>query len=57
MHPIETIDKVVRTSRQTLRETGREPTSKELAEKTGIPLDKMRKVLKITKEPILIETT
>jgi hypothetical protein len=54
MRPIETIDKVVRTSRQMLRETSREPTSEELAEMTSIPLDKVREVLKITKEPILI---
>jgi RNA polymerase primary sigma factor len=55
-HMIETINKIVRTSQQMLHETGREPTPEELAEKLGMPLEKVRKVLKITKEPILLET-
>jgi RNA polymerase primary sigma factor len=50
-HMIETIDKIVRTSQQMLHETGREPTPEALAEKLGMPLEKVRKVLKIAKEP------
>ena len=53
---IETINKLVRTSRQMLHEIGREPTPEELAERLGMPLDKVRKVLKIAKEPISLET-
>ena len=53
---IETINKIVRTSRQMLHEIGREPTPEELAEKLGMPLEKVRKVLKIAKEPISLET-
>ena len=53
---IETINKVVRTSRQMLHEIGREPTPEELAEKLAMPLEKVRKVLKIAKEPISLET-
>jgi RNA polymerase primary sigma factor len=49
------IDKVVRTWRQMLRETGREPSPEELAEKLDIPLESIRKALKIAKEPILLE--
>ena len=56
VHMIETINKLVRTSRQMLHEIGREPTPEELAEKLGIPLEKVRKVLKIAKEPISLET-
>jgi len=56
VHMIETINKLVRTSRQMLHEIGREPTSEELAEKLGMPLEKVRKVLKIAKEPISLET-
>ena len=56
VHMIETINKIVRTSRQMLHEIGREPTPKELAEKLGMPLEKVRKVLKIAKEPISLET-
>ena len=52
VHMIETINKLVRTSRQMLHEIGREPTPEELAEKLGMPLEKVRKVLKIAKEPI-----
>jgi len=55
MHPVETINKIVRTSRQMLRETGREPTPEELAKELGVPLKEVRRVLKITKEPILLE--
>ena len=55
MHPIETINKIVRTSRQMLRETGREPTPEELADKLDVPLKKVRRVIEITKEPILLE--
>ena len=54
-HMIETINKIVRTSRQMLHETGREPTPEEVAEKLDMPLEKVRKVLKIAKEPILLE--
>jgi RNA polymerase primary sigma factor len=53
---IETINKLVRTSRQMLHEIGREPTPEELAEKLAMPLEKVRKVLKIAKEPISLET-
>ena len=56
VHMIETISKLVRTSRQMLHEIGREPTPEELAEKLGMPLEKVRKVLKIAKEPISLET-
>ncbi|MBM3541906.1 MAG: RNA polymerase sigma factor RpoD [Alphaproteobacteria bacterium] len=56
VHMIETINKLVRTSRQALHEIGREPTSEELAEKLNMPLEKVRKVLKIAKEPISLET-
>src|SRR5713226_597109 len=56
VHMIETINKIVRTSRQMLNEIGREPTPEELAEKLGMPLEKVRKVLKIAKEPISMET-
>jgi RNA polymerase primary sigma factor len=56
VHMIETINKIVRTSRHMLHEIGREPTPEELAEKLGMPLDKVRKVLKIAKEPISLET-
>jgi RNA polymerase primary sigma factor len=56
VHMIETINKLVRTSRQMLHEIGREPTPEELAERLGMPLDKVRKVLKIAKEPISLET-
>ncbi len=56
VHMIETINKLVRTSRQMLHEIGREPTPEELAEKLGMSLDKVRKVLKIAKEPISLET-
>jgi len=56
VHMIETINKLVRTSRQMLHEIGREPTPEELAEKVGMPLEKVRKVLKIAKEPISLET-
>jgi RNA polymerase primary sigma factor len=53
---IETINKIVRTSRQILHQIGREPTPEELAEKLGMPLEKVRKTLKIAKEPISLET-
>ncbi|MEZ5829807.1 MAG: RNA polymerase sigma factor RpoD [Dongiaceae bacterium] len=56
VHMIETINKIVRTSRQMLHEIGREPTPEELAEKLMMPLEKVRKVLKIAKEPISLET-
>ncbi|MEO9970945.1 MAG: RNA polymerase sigma factor RpoD [Hyphomonadaceae bacterium] len=56
VHMIETINKIVRTQRQMLHEIGREPTPEELAEKLGLPLEKIRKVLKIAKEPISLET-
>jgi RNA polymerase primary sigma factor len=55
VHMIETINKLVRTSRQMLHEIGREPTPEELAEKLAMPLEKVRKVLKIAKEPISLE--
>ena len=57
VHMIETINKLVRTSRQMLHEIGREPTPEELSEKISMPLDKVRKVLKIAKEPISLETS
>src|SRR5260221_6562214 len=56
VHMIETINKIVRTSRQMLNEIGREPTPEELAEKLGMPLEKVRKVLKIAKEPLSLAT-
>lgn len=56
VHMIETINKLVRTSRQMLHEIGREPTPEELAEKLMMPIDKVRKVMKIAKEPISLET-
>ena len=56
VHMIETINKLVRASRQYLHETGREATPEELAERLSMPLDKVRKVLKIAKEPISLET-
>ena len=56
VHMIETINKLVRTSRQFLHEFGREPTPEEMAERLGMPLDKVRKVMKIAKEPISLET-
>ena len=56
VHMIETINKLVRTSRQMLHEIGREPVPEELAIKLGMPLEKVRKVLKIAKEPISLET-
>src|SRR5271169_5034161 len=56
VHMIETINKIIRTSRQMLHEIGREPTPEELAEKLAMPLEKVRKVLKIAKEPVSLET-
>ena len=56
VHMIETINKIIRTSRQMLHEIGREPTPEELAKKLAMPLDKVRKVLKIAKEPVSLET-
>ncbi len=56
VHMIETINKLVRTSRQMLHEIGREPTPEEMAEKLGMPLERVRKVMKIAKEPISLET-
>jgi RNA polymerase primary sigma factor len=56
VHMIDAIGKIVRTSQRILKEIGREPTPKELAEKVGMPLEKVRKVLKITKEPLSLET-
>jgi RNA polymerase primary sigma factor len=56
VHMIEVISKIVRTSRQLLNEIGREPTPEELAEKLGMPLEKVRKVLKIAREPLSLET-
>ena len=56
VHMIETINKLIRTSRQLVQEIGREPTPEEIAEKMELPVDKVRKVLKITKEPISLET-
>ena len=55
-HLIETINKLVRTSRQMLTEIGREPTPVELAAKLAMPLEKVRKLLKIAKEPISLKT-
>ena len=55
VHMIETINKIVRSSRQILNETGREPTPEELAERLHMPLDKVRKVMKISKEPVSLE--
>ena len=55
-HTIETINKVVRTSRQMLPEIGREPTPEELAEKLAMPLNKVHKILAIAKQPIRLET-
>jgi RNA polymerase primary sigma factor len=56
VHMIEVIYKIVRTSQQLLNEIGREPTPEELAEKLGMPLEKVRKALKIAKEPLSLET-
>jgi len=56
VHMIETINKIVRTSRQMMHEIGREPSPEELAEKLSMPLEKVRKVMKIAKEPISLET-
>ena len=56
VHMIETINKLIRTSRQLVQELGREPTPEEIANEMGLPLDKVRKVLKIAKEPISLET-
>jgi RNA polymerase primary sigma factor len=56
VHMIETINKIVRTSRQILSDLGREPTPEELAKKLAMPLDRVRKVLKISKEPVSLET-
>ena len=56
VHMIETINKLVRTSRQMMHEIGREPTPEELAKKLQMPIDKVRKVMKIAKEPISLET-
>jgi RNA polymerase primary sigma factor len=53
---IETINKMVRTSRQLIQELGREPTPEEIAERMDMPADKVRKVMKIAKEPISLET-
>ena len=55
-HMIETVNRVVRTSRQMLPEIGREPTPEELAEKLAMPLDKLHKVLAIARRPIRLET-
>lgn len=55
-HMIETVNRVVRTSRQMLPEIGREPTPEELAEKLGMPLEKIHTILKIAKQPISPET-
>ncbi len=57
VHMIETINKLVRTSRQMMHEIGREPTPEELAERLHMPLDKVRKVLKIAKEPVSLGNT
>ena len=56
VHMIETINKIVRTTRQIMSEIGREPTPSELADRLHMPLDKVKKVLKIAKEPISLET-
>ena len=55
VHMIETINKMVRTQRQLIQELGREPTPEEIAEKMDLPVDKVRKVQKISKEPISLE--
>jgi len=56
VHMIETINKLIRTSRYLVQEIGREPTPEEIAERMGFPLEKVRKVLKIAKEPLSLET-
>src|SRR5690554_2078613 len=56
VHMIETINKLIRTSRALVQELGREPTSEEIAERMDIPVAKVRKVLKIAQEPISLET-
>ncbi len=56
VHMIETINKIVRTSRQMMHEIGREPTPEEISERLAMPLDKVRKVMKISKEPVSLET-
>lgn len=56
VHMIETINKILRTSRQIIHDIGREPTPEEIAEKLGMPVDKVRKVLKISKEPMSLES-
>ena len=56
VHMIETINKLVRTSRYLIQELGREPTPNEVAQKMGMPVDKVRKVMRIAKEPISLET-
>jgi RNA polymerase primary sigma factor len=56
VHMIEVVNKVIRTSRKMLNEIGREPTPEELAEKLGMPVEKVRKVLKLAREPLSIET-
>jgi RNA polymerase primary sigma factor len=56
VHMIETINKLIRTSRQLVQEKGREPTAEEIGERMGFPVEKVRKVLKIAKEPISLET-
>jgi RNA polymerase primary sigma factor len=56
MRMIDAVSKVVRTSRRILHKIGREPTPEELAEKLGMPLERVRKVLKIAKEPLSLET-
>jgi RNA polymerase primary sigma factor len=56
VHMVEAINKILRTSRQMLSESGREPTPEELAKKLGMPLEKVRKILKIAKEPLSLET-
>src|SRR5437016_11640213 len=55
-HMIEVVNKVIHTSRKMLNEIGREPTPEELAEKLGMPVEKVRKVLKLAREPLSIET-
>src|SRR4029079_594269 len=57
VHMIETLNKIVRTSRKMLNEIGREPTTEELAEKLGMPLEKVRKVLKLARETLSIQKT
>jgi RNA polymerase primary sigma factor len=56
VHMIEVVNKIIRTSRKMLTEIGREPTPEELAEKLGMPVEKVRKVLKLAREPLSIET-